>query len=119
MTTVCTGTIGLSDMAAYALLAVMCGFLGIGIPRMAAELVGGALGHAIEDLAAVVYMGRMFGAPAAGLAGATVRGGASAVAGGAAAQWQALIPPSPRCNRSLRMSPPRLAPGTQQNRPNP
>jgi hypothetical protein len=88
MTTVCTGTIGLSDMAAYALLAVMCGFLRIGIPRMAAELVGGALGHAIEDLAAVVYMGRMFGAPAAGLAGATVRGGASAVAGGAAAQWQ-------------------------------
>jgi hypothetical protein len=54
MTTVCTGTIGLSDMAAYALLAVMCGFLGIGIPRMAAELVGGTLGHAIEDLAAVV-----------------------------------------------------------------
>jgi hypothetical protein len=76
-------------MAAYALLAVMCGFLGIGIPRMAAELVGGALGHAIEDLACC----RLHGAhvwSASGWSGwcNRTRWGASAVAGGAAAQWQ-------------------------------
>ena len=95
MTTVCTGTISLSDMAGYALLAIMCCVLGIGIPRMSAELVGGALGHAIEDLAAAIYIGRMFGAPASGLASAAVRGGASAAAGGAAAEWRRNHPSEP------------------------
>ena len=61
MTTTCTGTIALSDMLNYVAVAVVFAVCVIGVPRMAAELVGGQLGHALEDLAAAYYLGRAIG----------------------------------------------------------
>jgi hypothetical protein len=80
VTTVCTGTITLNDMATYAVMAALFAALCVGIPRMAAELVGGPLGHALEDLAAAYYVGRSVMSPirsAARAAGAAVSGAAS------------------------------------------
>jgi hypothetical protein len=57
-TTVCTGTIALGDMANYAVIACVFAAMCIGILRMAADLVGGPLGHALEDLAAAYFIGR-------------------------------------------------------------
>jgi type IV secretion system protein TrbL len=52
MTTVCSGTISLSDMLDCAALAAVFGVVTVAVPSMAAELVGGtvglALGHAFE-----------------------------------------------------------------------
>jgi type IV secretion system protein TrbL len=62
-TTVCTGTISLSDMFNYLIMAVFFALLCAGIPRMAAALIGGPLGHALEDLASVIYMSRIFTSP--------------------------------------------------------
>ena len=94
ITTVCTGTISLSDMAGYAVLAIMCA----GNRHPANERRAGrrsARTRHREDLAAAIYIGRMFGAPASGLASAAVRGGASAAAGGAAAEWRRNHPSEP------------------------
>jgi hypothetical protein len=52
MTTICSGTIPLNDMLAYAALAAVFAVVTVAVPSMAAELVGGtvglALGHAFE-----------------------------------------------------------------------
>jgi type IV secretion system protein TrbL len=52
MTTVCSGTIPLNDMLAYAALSAVFAVVTVAVPSMAAELVGGtvglALGHAFE-----------------------------------------------------------------------
>jgi type IV secretion system protein TrbL len=80
VTTVCTGTITLGDMADYAVIAVVFAALCVGIPRMAAELVGGPLGHALEDLAAAYFVGRSVLSPigsAARAAGGAITGAAS------------------------------------------
>jgi type IV secretion system protein TrbL len=58
MTKVCTGKITLADMANYAVEAVAFAALCVGVPRMAADLVGGALGHALEDVAAAGFIAR-------------------------------------------------------------
>jgi hypothetical protein len=57
-TTVCTGTIALGDIANYAVIACVFAAMCIGIPRMAADLAGGPLGHPLEDLAAAYFIGR-------------------------------------------------------------
>jgi type IV secretion system protein TrbL len=87
VTTVCTGTITLNDMATYAVMAALFAALCVGIPRMAAELVGGPLGHALEDLAAAYYVGRSVMSPigsAARAAGGMVTGAASDLMAGVA-----------------------------------
>jgi len=79
-TTVCTGTIGLSDMANFAVIAIVFAALCISVPRMAAELVGGPLGHALEDIAAAYYIGRSALSPissAAKAAGGFIKGATS------------------------------------------
>jgi len=79
-TTVCTGTITLGDMANYAVIAAVFAALCVGIPRMAAELVGGPLGHSLEDLAAAYFVGRSALSPissAASAAGRAIKGAAS------------------------------------------
>jgi type IV secretion system protein TrbL len=52
MTTVCSGTIPLNDMLAYAALAAVFAVVTVAVPSMAAELIGGtvglALGYAFE-----------------------------------------------------------------------
>jgi type IV secretion system protein TrbL len=74
--TTCTGTIALGDMFNYLVMALFFALLCAGIPRMAASLIGGPLGHALEDLASVIYMSRIFTSPI---------GSAAQAAGGAAA----------------------------------
>jgi len=52
MTTVCSGTLSISDILAYAVYAVTFAVITVAVPSMAADLVGGtgglALGHAFE-----------------------------------------------------------------------
>jgi type IV secretion system protein TrbL len=78
-TTVCTGTIALGDMANYAVIACVFAAMCIGIPRMAADLVGGPLGHALEDLAAAYFIGRSVLSPI----GSTIRAPGGAIKGAA------------------------------------
>jgi hypothetical protein len=49
ITTVCSGTISLSDMISYAAAAAVFAVC-IAVLRMAADLVGGSLGHTLEHL---------------------------------------------------------------------
>jgi len=74
MSTVCTGTISLSDMLNYVAVAAVFAACVIGVPRMAADMVGGTLGHAIEDLAAAYYFGRNITSPILGSAGKAISG---------------------------------------------
>jgi P-type conjugative transfer protein TrbL len=88
MSTVCTGTISLNDMLNYVAVAVVFAVCAIGIPRMAADLVGGPLGHAIEDLAAFYYLGRNIASPVVGAASKAVSGTVAAAATGASEMYR-------------------------------
>src|SRR3984957_14031030 len=52
---VCTGTITLSQMFAYAALAVVFATLSVAVPSMAADLVGGTVGLAIAHAFEAAY----------------------------------------------------------------
>ena len=82
VTTVCTGTLSISDMLNYLGMAVFFALLCAGVPRMAAALIGGPLGHALEDLASVIYMSHIVTSPLASMAK-----GAGRTVGGAARDW--------------------------------
>lgn len=77
MSTVCTGTISLGDMLNYVAVALVFAACVVGIPRMAADMVGGPLGHALEDLA-VYYLGRNIASPVVGAASNAVSGAVGA-----------------------------------------
>lgn len=81
ITKICTGTIGLADMANYAAMSIIFVALVCGVPRMAANLVGGPLGHAVEDLAGMVYLTRSITSPLAAIAGAMNRSRSEGVGG--------------------------------------
>jgi type IV secretion system protein TrbL len=55
MTTVCSGTIPLNDMLAYAALAVVFAVVTVAVPSMAAELVGGTVGLALAHAFEAAY----------------------------------------------------------------
>src|SRR5216684_3791619 len=71
MTTVCSGTIPLNDMLAYAALAVVFAVVTVAVPSMAAELVGGtvglALAHAFEAAYTAQTLARIVNPITAGL----------------------------------------------------
>jgi type IV secretion system protein TrbL len=73
----CTGTIATADMFNYLVMALFFALLCAGIPRMAASLIGGPLGHALEDLASVIYMSHIFTSPL----GSAARAGGNAIKG--------------------------------------
>ncbi len=58
MTTVCTGHISLQNMLGFAAKALVFALCVIAIPRMTSNLVGGTIGHAIEDIASAMYISR-------------------------------------------------------------
>ncbi|MBV8893566.1 MAG: hypothetical protein JO266_16635 [Acidobacteria bacterium] len=92
MTTVCTGTISLLDMAMYALLAVLFLLTCVGIPRMASELIGGPLGHALEDLASAYYLGRTLASPPLRPAARALRGTVNGAIEGGKEAWRRRYP---------------------------
>lgn len=55
MTTVCSGTISLSDMLGYAALAGVFASVTVAVPSMAAELVGGTVGLALSHAFEAAY----------------------------------------------------------------
>src|SRR6266849_2135854 len=55
MTTVCSGTISLSDMLGYAALAAVFAAVTVAVPSMAAELVGGTVGLALAHAFEAAY----------------------------------------------------------------
>ncbi len=67
--TACTGTIALRDMFDYLAMALIFAASMIGVPRMAANLVGGIAGHALEHAAAAYYIGRSVGSAGGGALG--------------------------------------------------
>jgi type IV secretion system protein TrbL len=83
VTTVCTGTISLADMMNYMVIAVIFALLCAGVPRMAADLIGGPIGHALEDFASVAYMSRIVTSPLGSMGRAAGHGIAEAARGGA------------------------------------
>jgi type IV secretion system protein TrbL len=93
MTTVCSGTISLSDMLGYAALAAVFATVTVAVPSMAAELVGGtvglALGHAFEAAYTAQTIARIvtpitsaIKGTAAGVAGLARGVGSSSMGGG-------------------------------------
>ncbi len=55
MTTVCSGTISLSDMLGYAALAAVFAAVTVAVPSMAADLVGGTVGLALAHAFEAAY----------------------------------------------------------------
>jgi type IV secretion system protein TrbL len=55
MTTVCSGTISLSDMLGYAALATVFAAVTVAVPSMAADLVGGTVGLALAHAFEAAY----------------------------------------------------------------
>jgi P-type conjugative transfer protein TrbL len=55
MTTVCSGTISLSDMLGYAALAAVFAAVSVAVPSMAADLVGGTVGLALSHAFEAAY----------------------------------------------------------------
>jgi P-type conjugative transfer protein TrbL len=92
MSTVCTGTISLGDMLNYVAVALVFAACAVGIPRMAADMVGGPLGHALEDLAAVYYLGRNIAYPIVGAASKAVSGTVGAASTGASEMYRRIHP---------------------------
>jgi type IV secretion system protein TrbL len=88
MTTVCSGSISLNDMLAYAALAVVFGVVTVAVPSMAAELVGGtvglALAHAFEAAYTAQTIARIVNPITASLK--KIHEGISGAAGGSAAR---------------------------------
>jgi hypothetical protein len=93
MTTVCSGTISLSDMLGYAALAAVFATVTVAVPSMAAELVGGtvglALGHAFKAAYTAQTIARIVNpitsaikGTAAGVAGLARGSGSSSMGGG-------------------------------------
>ena len=93
MTTVCSGTISLSDMLGYAALAAVFAAVTVAVPSMAADLVGGtvglALAHAFEAAYTAQTIARIVNpitsaikGTAAGAAGLARGSGSSSMRGG-------------------------------------
>jgi type IV secretion system protein TrbL len=58
MTTVCSGTISLSDMLGYAALPAVFAAVTVAVPSMAADLVGGTVGLALAHAFEAAYIAR-------------------------------------------------------------
>ena len=58
MTTVCSGSLSALDMLHYAVLAGIFMVVSLGVPRIAAELVGGSVGHALTHAFEAAYISR-------------------------------------------------------------
>jgi type IV secretion system protein TrbL len=95
MSTVCTGTISLADMLNYVAMALVFASCVVGIPRMAADMVGGPLGHALEDLAAIYYLGRNIASPVVGAASKAASGVVTGAATGASETYRRSHPSQP------------------------
>jgi len=63
MTTVCSGTLSLSDMLGYAVLAAVFAAVTVAVPSMAAELVGGTVGLALAHAFEAAYIARTITSP--------------------------------------------------------
>jgi P-type conjugative transfer protein TrbL len=66
MTTVCSGTLSLSDMLGYAVLAAVFAAVTVAVPSMAAELVGGTVGLALAHAFEAAYIARTITSPITG-----------------------------------------------------
>jgi type IV secretion system protein TrbL len=58
MITVCSGTISVATMLNYVVLAAVFAAVSIGVPRIAATLVGGSIGHALTHAFEAAYIAR-------------------------------------------------------------